>query len=41
MRGAPADRGGRVHEIEAPQKESFAFQEQQRNMPKWSKETFS
>merc|ERR1712168_957297 len=32
-----ADRGGRVHEIDAPQKETFAQQDAQRNMPKWSK----
>ena len=37
MSGSVADRGGRVHEIDAPQKETFAQQDAQRNMPKWSK----
>lgn len=37
MSGSVADRGGRVHEIDAPQRESFAQQDAQRNMPKWSK----
>ena len=32
-----ADRGGRVTESEGPQKESFAQQDAQRNMPQWSK----
>ena len=32
-----ADRGGRVTEVEGPQRETFSQQEEMRNMPKWSK----
>ena len=32
-----ADRGGRVTEMTPLQNETFAQQEEQRNMPKWSK----